>query len=279
MLTILQLSDAHLSPRNTLFRGNLAAIRALADASPPDLVVATGDLSLDGADREEDLILAAELHRAFPAPLLALPGNHDVGSHPHTMPHQPFDTERLDRFGAHLGAGRGLVDLPGWRIIGLNSEVMGTGHKEEEDQAAFIAEAAAGAGARRLALFLHKPVFVTEPDDQAFDYWSVPPQARAALAPVLDHPGLRLVASGHLHLHRMEQRGRVTFAWAPPLSFIVHPSEQAGLPGERLCGALLHRLHEDHVETSLLSPDGIETPSLDDVRPQTYPRPAPVVGG
>ena len=276
MPTILQLSDAHLSPRNTLFRGNLAKIRVLADASPPDLVVATGDLSLDGADREEDLLLAAELHRAFPAPLLALPGNHDVGSHPHTMPRQPFDTVRLDRFGAHLGAGRGLVDLPGWRVIGLNSEVMGTGHAEEEAQAAFIAEAAAGAGTRRIALFLHKPVFVTERDDPTFDYWSVPPHARAALAPVLDHPGLRLVASGHLHLYRREQRGRVVFAWAPPLSFIVNPAEQAGLPGERLCGALLHRLHEDHVETSLLSPDEIETPSLDDVRPQTYPRAAPI---
>jgi alkaline phosphatase D len=94
---------------------------------------------------------------------------------------------------------------------------------------------------------------------------------------VLEHPGLRLVASGHLHLYRMEQRGRVAFAWAPPLSFIVNPAEQAGLPGERVCGALLHRLHEDHVETTLLSPAGIETPCLDDVRPQTYPRPASVV--
>jgi alkaline phosphatase D len=277
MPTILQLSDAHLSPRNDLFRGNVSRIRAMAVETPIDLVVASGDLSLDGADSDADLALAAALHRDFPAPLLALPGNHDVGSHPHTMPRQPFDTERLDRFGAHLGAGRGLVDLPGWRVIGLNSEVMGTGHPEEGAQAAFVAEAAASAGTRRLALFLHKPVFVTELDDPTFDYWSVPPHARAALAPVLEHPGLRLVASGHLHLYRMEQRGRVAFAWAPPLSFIVNPAEQAGLPGERVCGALLHRLHEDHVETTLLSPAGIETPCLDDVRPQTYPRPASVV--
>jgi alkaline phosphatase D len=274
MPVILQLSDAHLSPRNTLFRGNLARIRALAEAAPPDLVVASGDLSLDGADREEDLALAAELHRAFPAPLLALPGNHDVGSHPRTMPQQPFDTARLDRFRAHLGAGRGVVDLPGWRVIGANTEVMGTGHPEEAAQAAFLAEAAAGAGERRIALFLHKPVFVTEPEDPTFDYWSVPPLARAALAPVLEHPGLRLVASGHLHLHHRFTRGRVAFAWAPPLSFIVHPAEQEGLPGERVCGALLHRLHEDHAETVLLSPEGTETPGLDELRDQTYPRAA-----
>nr|WP_281419442.1 metallophosphoesterase [Falsiroseomonas tokyonensis] len=270
----MQLSDAHLSPRNDLFRGNLARIRTLAEASPPDLIVASGDLSLDGADHDEDLVLAAELHGVFPAPLLALPGNHDTGSHPHTMPRQPFDSARLDRFRAHCGPGRGVVDLPGWRVIGLNSEVMGTGHAEEAAQADFIAEAAAGAGDRRIALFLHKPVFVTKFADPTFDYWSVPPQARAALLPVLEHPGLRLVASGHLHLHRQVMLGRVSYAWAPPLSFIVDPSEQPGLPGARVCGALLHHLHEDHVETVLLSPEGMETPSLDDLRAQTYPRAA-----
>ena len=279
MPTILQLSDAHLSPRNKLFRGNVALIRALAEASPPDLVIASGDLSLDGADSEADLALAAELHRAFPAPLLALPGNHDTGSHAHTMPHQPFDDARLARFQAHLGAGRGLHDLPGWRVIGLNSEVMGTGHPEEAAQARFIAEAAASAGERRIALFLHKPVFVTELDDPTFDYWSVPPQARAALAPLLDHPGLRLVASGHLHLHHEVTRGRVAYVWAPPLSFVVEEAEQPGLPGARLTGALLHRLHADHVETVLLAPAGMTTPLLGDIRHLTYPREAATAEG
>lgn len=272
MIRILQVSDAHLSPRNTLFRENFARIRAAAEAASPALVVASGDLSLDGADRDADLALAAEMHRMLPAPLLALPGNHDVGSHVHTMPKQPFDTARLDRFGAHLGAGRGLVDLSGWRVIGLNSEVMGTGHAEEAAQAAFIQEAAAGTGDRRIALFLHKPVFVTERTDPTFDYWSVPPHARAALDPLLDHPGLRLVASGHLHLHHRFQQGRVAFCWAPPLSFVVAEKDQVGLPGERVTGALLHHLHEDHVETELLSPEGMDAPLMDDIRHLTYPR-------
>jgi alkaline phosphatase D len=271
MPSILQLSDAHLSPRNTLFRGNLARIRDAVAATPLDLIVATGDLSLDGADRDEDLALAAQLHRDFPAPLLALPGNHDVGSHAHTMPRQPIDTARMDRFRAHLGAGHGLVDLPGWLVVGLNSEIMGTGHDEETAQAAFIAEAATAAGERRIALFLHKPVFVTEPEDPTFDYWSVPPHARAALAPLLDHPGLRLVASGHLHVHHHVMRGQVAYAWAPPLSFVVRPEQQAGLPGARCTGALLHHLHADHVETVLLAPAGMEMPLIDEIRHLTYP--------
>lgn len=275
MTTILQISDAHLSPRNMLFRRNLDLIAGWARRHGPDLIVATGDLSLDGADRDEDLELAVALLRALPAPLLAIPGNHDTGSHPRTMPTQPVDAARLERFRRIVGPDWWLHDRPGWRLVGLDTEIMGTGLPDEAAQAAFIAEAAAGAGGRRIALFLHKPAFITAPEDPTFDYWSVPPHARAALAPLLDHPGLRLVASGHLHLHREERRGRVIFAWAPPLSFVVAPEEQPGLPGERLCGALLHRLHQDHVETELLVPEGMDVPRLDEIRAETYPRAAP----
>lgn len=272
MITLLQVSDAHLSPRTKLFRSNFARVRKWAEGARPDLVVATGDLSLDGAGRDEDLEFAAAAHHALPAPMLAVPGNHDVGSHPRTMPGQPVDDARLARFRRHLGKDRWVRDLPGWRLVGLNSEVMGTGHAEGAAQAAFAEAAAAGAGDRRIALFLHKPVFIERPDDPAFDYWSVPPHARSSLAALLRHPGLRLVASGHLHLHRLSAAGPVSFAWAPPLSFVVHPREQEGLPGDRLCGALVHRLHADRAETELLAPPGMEAPSLDDVRAETYPR-------
>jgi alkaline phosphatase D len=272
MTSILQISDAHLSPRSPLFRDNLAVIAAWAAASPPDLVIASGDLSLDGADQAEDLEFAAGLLRALPAPLLAIPGNHDVGSHPRTMPHQPVDAVRLARFRALVGEDRWVRDVPGWRLVGLDTEIMGTGLAEEAVQAGFIAAAATGLGDRRLALFLHKPVFVTAPEDPAFDYWSVPPGARPALAPLLDHPALRLVASGHVHLHREEMRGAVRYAWAPALSFVVAPEDQPGLPGERPCGALLHRLHADHLETTLLSPPGLRRRWINDIRDQTYPR-------
>ncbi|GGC56356.1 phosphohydrolase [Siccirubricoccus deserti] len=272
MITILQISDAHLSPRSPLFQDNLAEIAAWAAASPPDLVIASGDLSLDGAGQAEDLKFAAGLLRALPAPLLAIPGNHDVGSHPRTMPRQPVDAARLARFRALVGADRWLRDLPGWRLVGLDTEIMGTGLPDEAEQAGFIAMATTGIGDRRLALFLHKPVFVTAPEEPVFDYWSVPPAARSTLAPLLGHPALRLVASGHLHLHREEIHGAVRYAWAPALSFVVAPEDQPGLPGERPCGALLHRLHADHVETSLLSPPGLRRHWINDIRDLTYPR-------
>jgi alkaline phosphatase D len=273
MLTVLQVSDAHLSPRNVLFRENLALVGAWAAEARPDLIVASGDISLDGADRVEDLELAARLLRALPAPLLAVPGNHDVGSHARTMPGQPVDAARLARFRRVVGADWWVHDGPGWRLIGLNTEIMGTGLPEEAEQARFIAEAAASAGPdRRIAVFQHKPAFVEAPEDPVFDYWSVPPEARGALAPLLDHPGLRLLASGHLHLHRMAARGAALLAWAPALAFVVEEALQESLPGERFCGALVHRLGADGtVATEVLAPEGTVIRWLSDIRAETYP--------
>jgi alkaline phosphatase D len=272
LITLLQVSDAHLSPRSPLFRGNFERMARAAAEVSPDLVVATGDLSLDGADNEADLDFAAAAHRGLPGRLIALPGNHDVGSEARLSARQPVNDARLARWRRHLGEGRTVLDLPGWRIVGLNSEVMGTGHPEEAAQAASIAEAAAGAGDRRIALFLHKPPFLAAPDEAAWNPWSVAPEARVALAPLLGHPGLRLVASGHIHLHHEVRRGPVLHAWAPALSFYCDPADQPGIPGGRGPGALLHRLHADHVETITLAPPGMEPVAIETVRDRTYPR-------
>ncbi|MFZ4407453.1 MAG: metallophosphoesterase family protein [Paracraurococcus sp.] len=271
MTRILQISDTHLSPRTGLFRDNLARLGAWAAAARPDLIIVTGDLSLDGADHEADLAFAAGLLRDLPAPLLVLPGNHDVGSDPRTMPKQPVDAARLARFRRLAGEDRWVRDLPGWRLVGLNSEIMGTGLAEEAVQAGFIAEAAAGTGDRHLAVFLHTPAFTTTPDDPAFDYWSVAAAARPALRPLLDHPGLRLVASGHLHLHHGFIRGAARYCWAPPASFVCEPEIQAGLPGERVTGALLHVLGAEAAATSLVLPEGMRQHWLAAIRAETYP--------
>jgi alkaline phosphatase D len=271
MFSLAQISDTHLGAGTALFRANYDVVAAVLAADVPDLIVATGDVSLDGADSEADMAFAAGRFAALPRPVLAVPGNHDVGDHPDRAPRQPFDDERLNRFRRHFGADRWVVDRDGWRLLGLDSQVCGTGHQEEAAQAGFIAEALAGLGDRRLAVFLHKPVFVTTPEDPLFDYWSVPPFARAPFLPLLAHPALRLVASGHLHLHRETMAGVARFAWAPSVGFIVAEDEQPDLPGDRPCGFLRHTFHADHVETALVAPPGLTRPFIHEVRAEAYP--------
>lgn len=274
MFTLAQISDTHLGANTPLFRRNFETLVARLSGSPPDLIVASGDVTLDGADSDADFTFTRAAYDRLPRPVLAVPGNHDVGDHPEIMPRQPVSTERLDRFRRHMGADRWAVDREGWRLLGLNSQIMGSGHAEEAAQAAFIGEQLETLGDRRLAVFLHKPCFVVTPDDTAFDYWSVPPFARPTLSALLAHPALRLVASGHLHLNHEAMRGAARFAWAPSVAFIVDEGEQPGLPGARPCGYLLHRFDGDTVTTETIAPDEMERPFIHEVRREAYPHSA-----
>ena len=269
-LTVAQISDTHLGAGTRLFRTNFDRAATALHGMRPDLLVHTGDVSLDGADQEADLAFAAAAHARLPGPVLCVPGNHDVGDHPERAPRQPVNDARLDRFRHHLGRDRWIEDRDGWRLLGLNSQVMGA-HPEADAQAGMIADALGTLGERRLAVFIHKPFFAADPAEAAFDYWSVPPFARAPLRAVMAHPALRLVASGHLHLHHEARRGAVRYAWAPSVAFIVDASEQPGLPGTRPCGFLLHEFGEDAVTTRLVVPDGMERPRIHEVRAEAYP--------
>jgi alkaline phosphatase D len=271
LFSLAQISDPHLGANVSLFRANFHAVVCEIALNPPGLIVATGDISLDGADSEADMRFAAAEMGRLPRPVLAVPGNHDAGDHPERAPRQPFNSERLERFRRHLGMDRWVEDREGWRLLGLNTAVCGTGHPEELAQNRFIEDALSGLGDRRLAVFLHKPIFTVTPDDELFDYWSIPPFARAPFLPLLQHPALRLVASGHLHLHAESTFNAARIVWAPAIGFIVAEQEQPDLVGERPCGFLMHRFHTDHVETELVVPAGMERPFIHEVRAEAYP--------
>ena len=270
--TIAQVSDTHLGAGTPLFRDNFGLVARALDAARPQLIVASGDVSLDGADREDDLALAADSFARLPAPVHAVPGNHDVGDHPDRAPRQPVTDDRLDRFRRHMGPNRWVLDRGSWRILGLDSQVMGA-HPAEAAQAGMIDDALRTLGDRRLAVFIHKPFFAADPTETVFDYWSVPPFARGPLHRVMAHPGLRLVASGHLHVHHAFARGPARYVWAPSAAFVVAPEEQAGLPGTRPCGILLHHFGDDAVDTELVAPDGMTRPFIHEIRAETYPEP------
>ncbi len=271
--TVAQVSDTHLGARTPLVQANFDHVVAALDAVRPDLVVASGDVSLDGAGGDADMALAAAQFARLAGPVYAIPGNHDVGDHPERAPRQPVTDERLERFERAMGPPRWVVDRENWRLIGLDSQSMGA-HPAERAQAAMIERALATLDDRLLAVFIHKPFFAADPDETLFDYWSVPPFARAPLRPLMAHPNLRLVASGHLHLHHETVRGAARHVWAPSTAFVVAPDEQLGLPGTRPCGILLHHFGDDAVETALLEPPGMARPFIHEIREFTYPRAA-----
>jgi 3',5'-cyclic AMP phosphodiesterase CpdA len=74
-MQVIQISDTHLSPGKTHFLDNWPPLARWISAQQPDLVIHTGDVTVDGAGVEEDLRHAAGLMRELGfrfAPSLAI---------------------------------------------------------------------------------------------------------------------------------------------------------------------------------------------------------------
>ena len=107
---IVQISDTHLSHRRAYAVPNVSAILDWIAADPPDLVVHTGDITADDPDDVAEADFARQLLQSAALPMVALPGNHDVGG----FSGDRFDARRLGRVRApvglgHLGPGRRSV--------------------------------------------------------------------------------------------------------------------------------------------------------------------------
>ncbi|WP_431283046.1 metallophosphoesterase family protein [Humitalea sp. 24SJ18S-53] len=256
---IAQISDTHLSPDHPQFTANFRRLAAAVVATAPDLVIHTGDISLDGADREADFTHAAAEHAAAFAglPWRVLPGNHDAGDNPAAGVRQPADAARHARWCAAFGTDRFVADVPGWRLLGLNALIMGADFPEAEAQYGFAAEAAAGTDGRSLALFLHKPLFLDEPAENAPGYWVVPHAPRQRLFAALAPTPPVLVACGHVHQFRDRDLAGARHVWAPATSFIVGDTWQESF-GTKVLGWVEHHLEPDgRFDSRLRTVDGL----------------------
>ena len=77
-----QISDTHLTRNFAVLTDNFYRVSEHIDASRPDLVINTGDVSWDGPTSRADMEFAHELHAALPVDCRYLPGNHDIGDNP-----------------------------------------------------------------------------------------------------------------------------------------------------------------------------------------------------
>lgn len=271
-MRVIQISDTHLSPGKAHFADNWAPLAEWIKGQRPDLVIHTGDVTVDGADVEEDLRHAAKLMRGLGFRFLALPGNHDVGDARHHR--QPVGDERLLRWRTHFGPDRWVEDVEGWRLIGFDAMLLGSGEREEATQAAWLAAIMKSAEGRQIAWFLHRPLFLDSPDEGDTGYWSVKPQPRALLRDLMQRHSVALVASGHLHKAHDFRHDGTRYLWAPASSFLVGPEIQPPMPGEKRLGVVLYEIDGLALSAAITGVPGLSTHWIDDVINEVYPRTA-----
>jgi 3',5'-cyclic AMP phosphodiesterase CpdA len=270
-MRIIQISDTHLSPGKAHFAGNWAPLARWIVEQYPDLVIHTGDVTVDGADVEEDIRSGAELMRGLGVRFRAVPGNHDVGDAGHT--HQPVNEERLQRWRTHFGPDRWVEDIEDWRLIGLDALLIGSGEREEGGQADWLDGVMNDTGSRRIAWFLHRPLFLDSPSEGDTGYWSIKPQPRAQLLHLVKRHSVALVASGHLHKAHDFRHDGTRYIWAPSSAFLVGPAMKAPpMPGEDRLGAVVYDLEAGVVEAKIIQVPGLSPHWLDDVAEEVYPR-------
>ncbi|HLQ17845.1 MAG TPA: phosphodiesterase [Tabrizicola sp.] len=158
-MLIAHLSDPHICQEGTLYqsvldtRARFAEGLAQAASFAPDLLILSGDLTEHGD--AESYALARGLLEAFPAPILAIPGNHDD----------------RDTFRAGLSCLPNLVPATASgpihsvaegpvRVIGLDITVPGDHHGlVTPDHADWLETALSAAPEQPTLLMLHQPPF------------------------------------------------------------------------------------------------------------------------
>jgi 3',5'-cyclic AMP phosphodiesterase CpdA len=248
-----QISDPHLARRLPKLTENFHRISEYIDATRPDLVINSGDMSFDGPTNHDDLEFAKSLHDALPVECRTIPGNHDVGDNPTRVgpaPTQPVTEASLHAYFSIFGEDRWRFEAAGWCFIGLNSQVMNTGLAGEAEQFGWLDAQLSAVGGKPVALFLHKPLYCNAPGDPELPATSIryiPQPARAHLIEMLRAVDLRLIASGHLHQRRDFTRGHIRQVWAPSSGFII-PDRVQEVIGIKEVGLVEYRFQPDGFE-------------------------------
>jgi alkaline phosphatase D len=269
--SIVQVSDAHLSPEHAFPTENWKVAASHINDLAPDLIIHTGDTTVDGVGNPQQLEFAKEQFALLDGEVLVVPGNHDVGelaSHGNRL-EPTVSAESCARFEKCFGQDRFVRDINGWRLVGLNALLFGSGLSIEEDLWSFLDDALSSSDGRRLAIFLHKPLYAGGLGDGSRGAHYLDGESAERLHRSLSHGDAALVATGHLHEHRVSQSEGVQYVWAPSTSFVTDEVIRSPLGTPRV-GFVHHEFESSTVTSTIVCPGDMTTHLFLD-HPEFYP--------
>lgn len=136
-------------------------------------------------------------------PVKFIPGNHDVGSTVGWHHHDPAGMKQsVHEFRRSFGPDYWVHESAGFKIIGINSQVLGSSLAEAEEQAAWLSAVLKNPSEKPRAVFLHTPPYLKGWDDDFSDgseQMCLKPKARHQLKQILLKNPPELLISAHVH--------------------------------------------------------------------------------
>lgn len=259
-MRIAVVTDSHLAPEAPAFNDNWCAVREFVRSERADLTIHLGDITVDGTHQPAHFQHARHMSADWPTDIRFLPGNHDIGDNPpgpNVAASDPLQLPRLHDYRAAFGRDYWSMAADGWRLIGLDAQLLGSETAEEAEQWAWLAaEVADIPPATPTLLFIHKPLFQESPGDAKPHQRYVPAGPRARLRELLAGVDVRLVVSGHTHQYRDRVVDGTRHVWLPSTAFFL-PDELQERLGEKVTGLGVIDLAGDRARVHLVCPDGV----------------------
>jgi len=261
------ITDMHLEPldgRNPQRRGivtspevrtrNLETVyQDLASGESPEAVLFGGDNANQSVSRPDYRRYAHSFMKRFPAPVYALPGNHDVGSTAGWPHHDPDAMSEACLAFRQDWDDWWLLEAAGFRILGINTQIFGSVLPEAEAQCRWLREHLSRPRQEHLltVVFGHTPPFLKSADDNFRDgseQMCLQPEARRPLLDVLFSSPPDLLITAHAHRHWIRQLPDWTWMGLPTTA--VGQKDMPTVPSHNLPEG------DDHVGWIALSRDG-----------------------
>jgi len=212
-------SDTHLRPRgessspwktNLLTNDRARWVLDMVNRFRPDLVLHLGDV-VHPVPHQPSYASAAQvaktLFKKLDAPILMLPGNHDVGDK--RSPHVPsftVDQHGLDIYREWFGATYQSLDWGGVHLVLLNSSVFNSGLPEEGEQRLWLEDDLEAHRGERVHMFSHYPPYIVGPCEPG-NYDNVDEPARSWLLGLLEKHRVEAFFAGHVHQFGYNRHG------------------------------------------------------------------------
>lgn len=199
------------------------------DAMHPAFVIHLGDVTHPTPLADNYADAAREFHemsRSLAMPLHLVPGNHDIGEKLHRALPVLDDAVSISKrsiaqYQQHFGEQYHSFEHEDCIFILINSHLINSGLSDEAEQWDWLKRELKAAAGKRIFLFSHYPVFLSDHDEPDY-YDNIDQPGRGRLLQLIEDHGIEGVYTGHVHNYFYNTVGKTHHFTLPSTSFIRH---------------------------------------------------------